>query len=72
MASDSRDAAIVQSSLELAHQLGLLVVAEGVEDAATLQRLQAWGCDWAQGYHIAKPMPWEQLAPWWAKQPSAT
>ena len=72
MASDSRDAAIVQSSLELAHQLGLLVVAEGVEDAATLQRLQAWGCDWAQGYHIAKPMPWEQLAPWWAKQPQGT
>jgi len=72
MASDSRDAAIVQSSLDLAHQLGLQVVAEGVEDAATLQRLQAWGCDWAQGYHIAKPMPWEQLAPWWAKQPQGT
>ena len=71
MASDSRDAAIVQSSLDLAHQLGLKVVAEGVEDAATLQRLRAWGCDWAQGYHIAKPMPWEQFAPWWAWQPPA-
>ncbi len=68
MAHDARDASIVQSTLELAHHLGLHVVAEGVEDEPTLQRLRDLGCDWAQGYHIAKPMPWEQFAPWLERQ----
>jgi diguanylate cyclase (GGDEF)-like protein len=55
MASDESDAAIVRSTVELAHNLGLEVVAEGVEDAETLDRLAKYGCDFAQGYFIARP-----------------
>jgi EAL domain-containing protein (putative c-di-GMP-specific phosphodiesterase class I) len=55
MASNESDAAIVQSTVELAHNLGLEVVAEGVEDAETLERLAEYGCDFAQGYFIARP-----------------
>ncbi len=45
-------------------QLGMRMVAEGVEDEAALQMLREWGCDVAQGYHIALPMPAEQLTLW--------
>jgi diguanylate cyclase len=55
MATDESDAAIVQSTVELAHNLGLEVVAEGVEDAETLAQLAQYGCDFAQGYFIARP-----------------
>ena len=50
-----RDALIVRSTIDLAHSLGLKVVAEGVEDAGCLQLLSAMGCDHAQGYLIARP-----------------
>src|SRR5205823_8453943 len=53
MASDESDAMIVRSTIDLARNLGLLVVAEGVEDQATLERLAALGCDAIQGYHLA-------------------
>ena len=52
---------LVRGTIELAHGLGLRVVAEGIEDNATLARLAAYGCDVAQGYHIARPAPAEQL-----------
>jgi diguanylate cyclase (GGDEF)-like protein len=55
MATEESDAAIVRSTIELAHNLGLEVVAEGVEDAETLARLAKCGCDYAQGYFIARP-----------------
>jgi diguanylate cyclase (GGDEF)-like protein len=64
MSSDPRAATIVRSTIELSHQLGMLMVAEGVEDAAALQMLRKAGCDVAQGYHIARPMPAEQLTQW--------
>jgi diguanylate cyclase len=48
---------IVQSMVGLAHGLGLRVVAEGVEDQPILDRLRAMGCDLAQGYLIARPLP---------------
>lgn len=54
------DAMIVRSTISLAHNLGLHVVAEGVENAATLAALHSIGCDEAQGYHIARPLPAEQ------------
>ena len=44
----------------------MLMVAEGVEDAAALQMLREAGCDVAQGYHVARPMPAEQLTQWLA------
>jgi EAL domain-containing protein (putative c-di-GMP-specific phosphodiesterase class I) len=46
------------------------MVVEGVEDAATLTALRAWGCDYAQGYHIARPMPAGQFLPWLVQQPA--
>ncbi len=61
LATDHADAHIVRSTIELAHSLGLSVVAEGVEDAATLAVLRDFGCDRAQGYHVARPMPADQV-----------
>jgi EAL domain-containing protein (putative c-di-GMP-specific phosphodiesterase class I) len=47
--------------INLAHDLGLLVVAEGVEDLATLQRLKEFGCDLVQGYYVSKPLDQEKI-----------
>jgi len=55
------DAAIVRSTVELAHQLGLSVSADGVPDAATLARLAEFGCDVAQGFHLSGPVTLEML-----------
>ena len=52
-----RDLQLVRSTVELAHALGLRVVAEGIEDAATLELLSNLGCDLAQGYFISRPKP---------------
>lgn len=57
MEQDESDAKIVRSTVDLAHNLGLSVVAEGVENAAILALLGALRCDEAQGYFISKPMP---------------
>jgi EAL domain-containing protein (putative c-di-GMP-specific phosphodiesterase class I) len=64
LAGNERDAAIVRSTIELAHQLGLSVVAEGVEDGDALERLRGWGCDAVQGFHLCRPLPGVQLAAW--------
>ncbi len=53
----SRDLALVRATIELAHNLGLKVVAEGVEERTTLDLLGTVGCDLAQGYHIGRPTP---------------
>lgn len=55
MDRDDNDAAIVRSTIDLAHNLGLRVVAEGVESGYHLQRLAELGCDLAQGYFVARP-----------------
>ena len=60
--ADPRSAAIVRSTIELAHALGLKVVAEGVEDQAALDALAAFGCDYAQGYHFSRPVPGDAFA----------
>ncbi|WP_431942196.1 putative bifunctional diguanylate cyclase/phosphodiesterase [Micromonospora marina] len=64
MADDPDDAAIVRSTIELAGALGLRVVAEGVEDERTWRMLHAAGCDVAQGWFHARPMPAEDLVAW--------
>ncbi|MEU4368715.1 EAL domain-containing protein [Micromonospora chersina] len=64
MADDPDDAAIVRSMIELAGALGLRVVAEGVEDERTWRLLHAAGCDVAQGWFHARPMPAEELVTW--------
>ena len=55
MRTDHRDSVIVRNTIELAHELGLRVVAEGIEDAETQALLAELGCDLAQGYHICPP-----------------
>jgi EAL domain-containing protein (putative c-di-GMP-specific phosphodiesterase class I) len=67
LTTDDRSAAIVRSTLQLARDLGMTMVAEGVEDAASLAALRSWGCDLAQGYHIARPMPAGAFPAWLAE-----
>jgi diguanylate cyclase (GGDEF)-like protein len=57
MLDDPRGAACVQAIIDLAHHLGMTATAEGVEDGGVADRLMAMGCDHAQGYHFARPMP---------------
>ncbi|MEY2416128.1 MAG: diguanylate cyclase, partial [Ilumatobacteraceae bacterium] len=64
MDEDARSAAIVDSTIALAHSLGMAVVAEGVETENVLRQLVASGCDLAQGYHISRPQPADRLTPW--------
>ena len=64
MEADRKNAAIVRSTIELGHNLGLTVVAEGVETEHELDELKRYGCDSAQGYYFAKPMPAAQLERW--------
>ena len=68
MTTDPDDEAIVRSTVDLGHNLGLRVVAEGVENRATWDRLAALGCDLAQGYHLSRPLPAEQLDAWLAQR----
>jgi diguanylate cyclase (GGDEF)-like protein len=64
MLSDESDLIIVRSTINLGHDLGLKVVAEGVEDEATLHRLAGLGCDFAQGYHFSKPLSPDAFNEW--------
>lgn len=61
IADNRNDAILVRSTVDLAHQLGLRVVAEGVEDARCLAALTEMGCDTAQGWHVGKPMRADDL-----------
>ena len=69
MLENPSDEAIVRSTIELAHNLGLRAIAEGVENEATLDRLRELGCDQAQGYFIARPMPKDRLLEWLGASP---
>ena len=64
MLHDESDLIIVRSTINLGHDLGLRIIAEGVEDGATLQRLALLGCDLAQGYHLSRPMPAGDFGTW--------
>ena len=64
METGEDDAMIVRSTIDLADNLGLTVVAEGVETAAIQDRLRALACDEAQGYHIARPLPVDDFLAW--------
>lgn len=55
----------MRSTITLAHDLGLEVVAEGGETRAVWDALRALGCDVAQGYYLSKPLPAEQFIEWW-------
>jgi diguanylate cyclase (GGDEF)-like protein/PAS domain S-box-containing protein len=69
MTKEDEDTAIVRSTNDLGHNLGLSVVAEGVEDEPTLELLGSFGCDAAQGYYMGRPMPAADLARWLRESP---
>ena len=69
MIANSSDNVLVRSSIDLGHNLGLSVVAEGVEDQETVQALADLGCDVLQGYHLARPMDAATTTAWIAARP---
>jgi len=71
MMSDANDAVIVRSTIDLAHNMRLAVVAEGVEDEAAFDRLRALGCDMAQGYLLSRPTSAAEVAAWFRESPRA-
>jgi len=71
MARDANDELIVRSTIDLAHNMGLKVVAEGVEDETTLDRLRSLGCDLVQGYYLSKPLKSDDVVGWLATAPRA-
>ncbi len=72
MDKDADDAAIVRSTIDLGHNMGLTVVAEGVERAEAQAMLTAWGCDIAQGYYISRPLAADALETWLKEWQAAT
>jgi diguanylate cyclase len=72
MTRNASDAVIVRTTIDLGRNLGLRVVAEGVEDAVTWQELDALGCNAIQGYYVSRPIPAEDLTNWLEQQPAAT
>ncbi|MDE2600370.1 MAG: EAL domain-containing protein [Rhodocyclaceae bacterium] len=69
MHKDNASLEIVRSTIQLAHALGMKVVAEGVEDEQTLNSLRTLGCNYAQGYFIGRPMMATQIAAWQKEAP---
>jgi diguanylate cyclase (GGDEF)-like protein/PAS domain S-box-containing protein len=69
MAHDEDSVVIVRSTIDLAHNLGLQVVAEGVEDRNAYDLLARMGCDAAQGFYMSRPLPLDQLAAWLEESP---
>jgi len=69
MLDDTDSASIVRSTITLAHDMGLTVVAEGVENEAVWAKLKNLGCDAAQGYYMGRPMPAEQINAWLSESP---
>jgi EAL domain-containing protein (putative c-di-GMP-specific phosphodiesterase class I) len=64
MMDDARATALVVSTIDLAHSLGLEMTAEGVEDEKALRALSDYGCDLAQGYFMSRPVPAEEMDTW--------
>ena len=69
MATSKNDEAIVRSTIDLAHNLGLSVVAEGVEDQNSLDLLEKMGCDTMQGYFTCRPLPADEISEYLSKFP---
>jgi EAL domain-containing protein (putative c-di-GMP-specific phosphodiesterase class I) len=69
LATTPSDAVIVRSTIDLAHNLGVTVVAEGVEDYVALDLLIEYGCECAQGYLFTRPRPADDLAAWLTESP---
>lgn len=69
MDKGEKDDVIVRSTIDLAHNLGLKAVAEGVESAEVWEKLKTMGCDSAQGYYMSKPLTSEKFAEWMQSSP---
>ena len=67
MTHDKDDAIIVQSTIDLGHNMNCQVVAEGVENKETLERLRRMGCDQIQGYYLSRPLPADEITAWFAQ-----
>lgn len=65
---NKHDEAIVHSTIDLAHNLGMSVIAEGIEEEPVAQRLRELGCDNAQGYHYSRPLPLDEFKQWLRRQ----
>jgi len=72
MIAEKGDRALVRSAIDMAHHFGLRVVAEGVEDQATLAELTRLGCDLAQGHVVSPALPAAALHDWWTKRLKGT
>jgi len=72
MREDPNDRMIARATVDLGRNLGLRVVAEGVEDAETMERLVEMGCDMAQGYHLCVPMPGREITRWMEERGGAS
>ena len=73
MQTDVDDAMIVRSTIDLAHNLGIMVVAEGVENGVAWDMLRELKCDQAQGFHMGRPMPVTDFVAWtvtWGMHPT--
>ena len=64
LATDPTSDLLVATTVTLAHQMGLKVVAEGVEDEYSARRLSSFGCEIGQGYFFSKPLPFEEFLDW--------
>lgn len=71
LATDDADRVIVRSVVDLAGSLGLVSVAEGVEDDEAIALLRDWGCTYAQGFGFHRPCPYEEFVDWLERQPRA-
>ena len=66
---DDESEVIVRTIIDLAHNLGMSVIAEGVETAEHLDKLRSYGCDYGQGYHFSKPIPVAEVVELLEKNP---
>ena len=64
MMVDTQDLELVKIMIHIAHQFGLTVVAEGVEDRVSMERLRELGCDYIQGYYFSRPLPASEFESW--------
>jgi len=71
LTTDRTDQAIVRSTVNMAHNLGMYVIAEGVEDRATWDLLATLGCDIVQGYYLSRPVPAQDLERWLSERKEA-
>lgn len=69
---DKRDAGIVDATISLAHHLGLIVTAEGVENENQLRLLEQFGCDEIQGYYFCRPLPVSEFENWLVEHQAKT